>query len=298
MSVKSSTKQEMKTIEGLIKTLNADIFALFNQHSGNEELKKHVSALYNFKDLLEGLSDVQYIQTNYYMPSIGTYKAIYSILEKLSASTETKENFELCIETICSINNKKYRESTPEEKDKDKNIYISHLKDYVIKGEKFAYRNKFKPSKLLNKNNRKRKLLDDSVVTEQINLSQEKIKHISDEYVYLTDGNFTSVYTTAAHEYFSVFIPDLVDIKVYPDGRVVDKSKSTVSSKPAEPTPVIEQKPAPVAKAEPKPSAPAKPKPAPEPDPEPEYEEVDEVGIEADDVEQDLINGVENEDEQ
>lgn len=294
MSIKQLDKRDLKVIEGLNKTLNSDIFELYKKFKDDEKLSLLVSTLYNLKDLFDNVTIF-----DYYIGATGTIKAIDKILDRLSVDEDTKDNFSTCISTIASLNKKKFDNATQEEMDEAKNLYVSHLQNFVIKGGKYGYRNKFKPSKALLKITRKLKDESKNIVSQnEVILSKEKASIICDEYQYVNNSEFKTLYTTGANDYFSVFSFENelnVDLKIYPDGTIyIGKGKvalgdsvelkqgaSSVAPGAAE----IEQPQAKQAAS--KPVATPTPPPA---DPEPEQ-----PAEEADDIEQDLIDGVDDE---
>lgn len=339
MAILEITSRDQKAINGfaddLTNTIKPFYFAekdkLKNPKIAKQEIDevnlklKGFAKIYNFIDLFKINAG------EYYFVKTITYEKIDAIIFKeLNVSIglpddddETKEvklekfkhNLKENIDTICSINNKRWEQSSKEEKQKGANLYKEHVLEYVLKGVSFAYKNKFGSDSSLIRSTRQTKDEHGNTLNKtETSLKSESVKEIMNSYTYSVKGKIVTAFCKASDEkmHYTSNKDNLdVDLTIYPDGTIFVKrgkvkfaDSGDVRIEGNTPTPaVIEQKPAPVAKAEAKPAAPAKPKPAPvappaapEPDPEPDYEEVDELGIEeADDVEQDLINGVEDE---
>lgn len=294
MSIKQLDKRDLKVIEGLNKTLNSDIYELYKKFKGDNELSLSVSTLYNLNELFDNITIF-----DYYIGATGTIDELKPTFKNLSLDEDTIDNFSTCISTIAYISRKKFENATDEEKKSAKNLYISHFRNYVIKGGKYGYRNKFKPSKALLKITRKLKDESKNIVSQnEVILSKEKASIICDEYQYVNNSEFKTLYTTGANDYFSVFSFENelnIDLKIYPDGTIyIGKGKVALSdgvelkqgaSTNAPGAAEIEQPQAKQAASK----AVATPTPPPA-DPEPEQ-----PAEEADDIEQDLIDGVDDE---
>ncbi|WP_350613236.1 hypothetical protein [Pseudomonas sp. HY7a-MNA-CIBAN-0227] len=311
MAIKELTKQDLLGMDSMIKSFGSELWKLKTTYEADPVKKELIASLYNLKDIFS------LRLFSYYMPVGPTTKNVKDKLDKIFFTTEEQDDSALKIQeehkddiltylsSVMSINNKKYREATPEEIASDKSVYTEHFKTFVFfPKSSFAYRNEFdtaKKSRFI-KSTRTLKDSEKKVISETISTlgankdkPDEKISLINDEHLYILNGSFSKIYTTLAEDYLSIYsIDSAIDIRIslkdlipfiksgkvkLGDAAIIVEASSDTKADPEPIAPVVEKtakieqaKPAAPAKPTPPatPVAQAKPTPAPAPVAKPE----------------------------